>query len=119
MFMNIKISLHTQIESLNLFGEKNQLIMLRKTAVMLVLLFPSFAFAQFYKVYPYATAEAGEKELVYWYSYISSEHTYSFFGKEVDRQGLMAHSLELEYGLSNKWTAGIYFDFEQPNGEEF
>jgi hypothetical protein len=92
--------------------------MLRKAAVMLVLLVPSFAFGQFYKVYPYATAEAGEKELVYWYSYIGSDNTYSFFGKEVDRQGLMAHSLELEYGLSNKWTAGIYFDFEQPKGEE-
>jgi hypothetical protein len=90
-----------------------------KTATILgVLLLPLCVNAQFFKVYPYATAEAGEKELVYWYSYIQSDHNYSFFGKEVSRQGLMAHSLELEYGLSNKWTAGIYFDFEQPKGED-
>lgn len=36
----------------------------------------------------------------------------------VDRQGLMAHSIELEYGLSNKWTAGVYLDFEQPKGQD-
>lgn len=70
--------------------------------------------AQFFKVYPYMTAEAGEKELVYWLSAIGSDHQYSFFGDQVDRQGLIAHSLELEYGLSNKWTAGFYLDFEQP-----
>lgn len=92
--------------------------MLKKAAILTLLLIPAITEAQFYKVYPYATAEAGEKEIVYWYSYITSAHDYSFFGKEVAREGLMAHSAELEYGLSNKWTAGIYFDFEQPKGEE-
>lgn len=63
------------------------------------------------------TPEAGEKELVYWFSAVGSDHTYSFFGEELDRNGLMAHSIEFEYGLSNKWTAGLYLDFEQPRGE--
>ncbi len=54
--------------------------------------------------------------MVYWFSAIGSDHEYSFFGDMVDRNGLTAHSIELEYGLSNKWTAGFYLDFEQPKG---
>jgi hypothetical protein len=92
--------------------------MIKKLTFLTVLLIPLFTSAQFYKVYPYMTPEAGEKELVYWFSAIGSDHQYSFFGDMIDRQGLMAHSLELEYGLSNKWTAGIYFDFEQPKGQD-
>ncbi|MCG6185953.1 hypothetical protein [Maribellus maritimus] len=92
--------------------------MLKKIIVILTLALPLFTSAQFFKVYPYMTPEAGEKELVYWFSAINSDHQYSFFGKNVDRNGLMAHSLELEYGLSNKWTAGLYLDFEQPAGEQ-
>ncbi len=63
------------------------------------------------------TPEAGEKELVYWFSAVGSDQSYEFFGKEVSRDGLTAHSIEFEYGISNKWTAGLYFDFEQPVGE--
>jgi hypothetical protein len=92
--------------------------MARKLFALIFLLFPLFTNAQFFKIYPYMTAEAGEKELVYWFSAIGSEHKYSFFGESVDKQGLMAHSLELEYGLSNKWTAGLYLDFEQPAGQD-
>ena len=76
--------------------------MVKKVAFLAVILAPLFSSAQFFKVYPYMTPEAGEKELVYWFSAINSDHQYSFFGDMVDRQGLMAHSLELEYGLSNK-----------------
>jgi hypothetical protein len=83
---------------------------------LLVLLFPLAGTAQFFKVYPYMTPEAGEKELVYWFSAISSDNNYTFFGEEVSRDGLTAHSFELEYGISNKWTAGLYLDFEQPKG---
>jgi hypothetical protein len=90
--------------------------MLKRGAFLTLLLLPLFSSAQFYKVYPYMTAEAGEKELVYWFSAIGSDHQYAFFGEQVDRQGLMAHSIELEYGLSNKWTAGFYLDFEHPKG---
>jgi len=89
-----------------------------KIALCAFIFLPLFSSAQFYKVYPYMTAEAGEKELVYWFSAIGSDHQYSFFGDLVDRQGLIAHSIELEYGLSNTWTAGLYLDFEQPKGQE-
>ena len=74
--------------------------------------------AQLFKVYQYQTAEAGEKELVYWFGAVTSDHSYGFFGEEVSRDGLTAHSIELEYGLSNKWTAGLYLDYEQPKDEQ-
>ena len=90
--------------------------MLRKLLALPLLLFPLFLNAQFFKIYPYMTPEASEKELVYWFSATGSDHQYSFFGENTDRQGLLAHSLELEYGLSNKWTAGLYLDFEHPDG---
>jgi len=71
--------------------------------------------AQLYKVYGYQPAEAGEIEFVIWNSYIpSSDVTYNFFGREMNRKGLFAHSLELEYGLSNKFGIAVYFDFEDP-----
>jgi len=92
--------------------------MLNKIAAIVFLLLPWMAEAQFFKVYPYMTPEAGEKDLFYWFSAIGSDHQYSFFGNQVDRNGLLAHSIELEYGISNKWTAGLYLDFEQPKGHE-
>ncbi|MDD4143227.1 MAG: hypothetical protein PHN68_01195 [Prolixibacteraceae bacterium] len=92
--------------------------MSKKLFALALFLFPLVTNAQFFKIYPYMTPEAGEKELVYWFSAIGSDHQYSFFGEAVDRQGLLAHSLEVEYGLSNKWTAGLYLDFEQPEGHD-
>ena len=89
----------------------------KKYIFIFLFLVPIISHGQFFKVYPYLTAEAGEKELVYWFSAVNSDHQYSFFGEDVDRNGLLAHSLELEYGLSNKWTAGFYLDFEQPSGQ--
>lgn len=92
--------------------------MYKKFVTLIFLVFSITSFGQLFKVYPYQTAEAGEKELVYWTTIIpSSDHSYSFFGEEVTRQNLLAHSIELEYGLSNKWTAGLYLDFEQPAGQ--
>ncbi len=77
-------------------------------------------YAQFYQVYGYLTPDANEKELVYWTTYIpSSDHSYPFFGDTVSRQGMFAHSLELEYGITNNLTVAIYFDFEQPKGQNF
>ncbi len=91
--------------------------MSRKLIALTLFILPLIANAQFFKIYPYMTSEAGEKELVYWFSAIGSKHKYSFFGEPVDRNGLTAHSLELEYGLSNKWTAALYLDFEHPAGQ--
>ena len=91
--------------------------------IMVVLLFSgSFQVlhAQFYQVYGYLTPDANEKELVYWTTYIpSSDHSYSFFGDTVGRQGMFAHSFELEYGITNNLTVAIYADFEQPKGQDF
>jgi len=76
--------------------------------------------AQLYKVYGYQPAEAGELEFVIWNSYVlSSDVSYNFFGREMDRKNLMAHSLELEYGLSNKFGIAAYIDFEDPKGGSF
>ena len=76
--------------------------------------------AQLYKVYGYQPAEAGELEFVLWNSYIpSSDVSYNYFGREVERKGLFAHSLELEYGLSNKWGIAAYLDFEDPKDGSF
>lgn len=99
--------------------------MLRKNVttrlLLMVILFlgtHSILIAQFYQVYGYQTLDANEKELVYWTSYIpSSDHSYSFFGDTVGRQGLFGHSLELEYGITNQFTVALYADFEQPRGE--
>ncbi len=84
-----------------------------------LLLAAGTARAQFFQVYGYTTLDANEKELVLWNSYIpSSDNSYSFFGEEVSRQGLMAHSLELEYGITNNFTVAFYADFEQPKGND-
>ena len=49
-----------------------------------------------YKVYGYQPAEAGELEFVIGDSYIpSGDVSYNFFGSELGREGLFAHSLEL------------------------
>jgi hypothetical protein len=93
----------------------------RRLIVLIVLAFfctPALK-SQFYKIYGYQTLDANEKELVYWTSFIpSSDISYPFFGDTVSRQGLFAHSLELEYGVSNKFTVALYADFEQPKGKD-
>ncbi len=86
---------------------------------ILFLGFGSLANAQFYQVYGYTTLDANEKEFVLWNTFIpSSDHSYPFFGEDVDRAGLMAHSLEFEYGITSRLTVALYADFEQPNGKD-
>jgi hypothetical protein len=90
------------------------------TLLVTLMLFPLASYAQFYKVYGYQPAEAGELELVIWNTYIpSSNLTYNYFAKEVSREGLLAHSIELEYGLSNKFGVALYADFEDPKDGDF
>lgn len=87
--------------------------------LLFILSFSATSFGQFYKIYGYGTLEAGELELVYWNTLIpSSDGQIGFFGNVVDRKGLMAHSLEVEYGLSHKWTVAAYADFIDPVGEK-
>lgn len=93
----------------------------RISIIMVISLFFSFTLhAQFYKVYGYQPVEAGELELVLWNSYIASSNLYyNYFDNERSRQDLLAHSIELEYGLSNKFGVALYFDFEHPKGDSF
>ncbi len=87
--------------------------------VIFSIIFSSDSISQFYKVYGYQTLDAGEKEFVYWFTdIISSDLVYDFFGEVYPRKGLMAHSLEIEYGLSNHFTVALYFDFEKPKKGE-
>ena len=87
------------------------------TSLFFGLLLGNSTYGQFYKVYGYGTLEAGEMELVYWNSYTaSSDHKMGFFDAQVDRQGLLAHSFEIEYGLSHRFTVAAYFDFLDPSG---
>ena len=77
--------------------------------------------ARHFKVYGYGTPAAGEAELVYWTDYVAkSDVAMDFFGKTgVDRGQLWAHTLEVEYGLTDRLTVAAYADFEQPDGEDF
>lgn len=76
--------------------------------------------AQFYKIYGYKTRKAGELEFVYWTSYIASSNlNYQFFDKIAERKGLVAHSFELEYGVTDRLTLAAYFDFEDPSAGDF
>lgn len=87
--------------------------------INLIFLPLTIAYSQFYKVYGYNTLDAGEIELVYWNSYVaSSDHEMSFFNNSVKQEGLMAHSFEVEYGLSHSWTVAAYFDFLDPADEK-
>jgi hypothetical protein len=86
---------------------------------LILFIFTSPAEARHFKVYGYQGPDAGEVELVYWTDYVAaSDLRMPFFGKSVDREGLWAHTFEIEYGLTDRWTIAGYVDFEQPAGEE-
>ncbi|MBI3596259.1 MAG: hypothetical protein HY203_03790 [Nitrospirae bacterium] len=87
-------------------------------AVLLDLASPTYALD--FKVYPYQTPSEGETELAYWWTYtVKSDHSYNYFGKLLDKQGLQQHSLEVEYGMTDHWTVAAYADFEQPKDGDF
>lgn len=75
--------------------------------------------ARHFKVYGYNTLKAGEFELVYWTDYVAdSDNKMNFFGKTgVERDGLLGHTFEVEYGVTDRLTIAAYLDFEQPSGE--
>jgi hypothetical protein len=76
--------------------------------------------ARDFKVYGYNTPHQGETELVYWADYFAKGNgNYSYFGTVVDKDGLWRHTVEVEYGVTDRWTLAYYADFEQPSGEDF
>lgn len=85
---------------------------------LLLWLVPRSGLARDFKVYPYATPHQGEVEVVYWADYFaSSSQTYDFFGKRLSKDGLWRHSVELEYGVTDRLGIAGYLDVEQPRGE--
>ncbi len=90
--------------------------------VLPVLILTTSAHAQFlFKVYPYKTADAGAVEVSYWTTFFpSSEGEVALSnGQRFSRDDLWAHSVELEYGLSHKFTVGYYADFLHPEDGDF
>jgi hypothetical protein len=86
----------------------------------LVLAFSTPTYGLDFKVYSYSTPSEGETELAYWWTYtVKSDHSYDYFGKTLDKQGLQQHTLEVEYGLTDHWTIGAYADFQKPEEGDF
>ncbi len=77
--------------------------------------------ARNFKVYGYGTPAAGEAELVYWNDYVlSSDNSMPYFGNSsVSREGLIQHTLEVEYGFTDRLKFALYLDADQPSGENF
>ncbi|MEW6683882.1 MAG: hypothetical protein AB1451_13340 [Nitrospirota bacterium] len=79
--------------------------------------------ARGFKVYGYATPSQGDVELVYWFDHVlQSSASYEFAGRPpttVDKEGLSRHSVELEYGVTDRWTIAAYADFEDAPNESF
>lgn len=86
-----------------------------RVILLVVFIHPVSSRAQFFKVYEYKTADAGAIEFSYWTTYVAdSNEDIGYFGDDLSREGLWAHSVEVEYGLSHKLTIGYYADFLNP-----
>ncbi len=89
-------------------------------AMFIALFCTAPGWAQFYKVYDYDTTQKGEFEVALWNSYVvSTPKTFDYFGLPVDQQGLWAHALEVEYGLTDRLTLVVRTDFLDPKGAAF
>ena len=89
------------------------------TAILALVLPCGAAQAQFYKVYGYKTPDAKAVELTAFTTHVaSSEGTDTFFGTTRSREGLWAHALEVEYGLSHRFTVGAYVDLLDARGDD-
>lgn len=73
--------------------------------------------ARGFKVYGYKTPAEGTAEFAYWYDRVlQSGAGYEFAGRPttipVSKEDLSRHALELEYGVTDRWTISGYLDFE-------
>lgn len=67
------------------------------------------------QVYHWETPDTGWFELQMLNAFVlSSNAPYDRFGSAPSRQGLQQHFVEVEYGLTDRWSAGVYGDFELP-----
>jgi hypothetical protein len=74
-----------------------------------------------FKVYSYMTPNEGEVELAYWNVYVARSDLSQPWkdGSTIQREGLFSDSLEVEYGLTDRWAISAYADFQNPRGENF
>ena len=70
----------------------------------------------FYRVYQYEQPLKGWLEATLWTTVVpSSRLNYEHFDEGLRRNGLSAHSLEFEYGLTDQSTFGVYLNAENPS----
>ena len=94
----------------------------RSTVLALALLSATSALAQedFLRVYQWETPQQGWVELNLWTTWVvSSGVPYQRYGLQGDRTGAIAHSFEVEYGVTDRLAIGAYTDFDQPPGGGF
>jgi hypothetical protein len=86
-------------------------------ALLLVLL-PASARAQFFEVYGWETPPRAWAEPALWTTWVgTSDVPYGRPGSESTREGLWAHSAELEYAVTDRLAVAAYADFENsPEG---
>ncbi len=88
--------------------------------VVTALLFAGTAHGRDFKVYPYVTPDQGETEVALWWDlFARSDHDYPYFGAQLRKQGLQRYSVEVEHGITDRWTVSAYADFEQPHDGDF
>ncbi|MGI4834946.1 MAG: hypothetical protein ACRYFK_15945 [Janthinobacterium lividum] len=91
--------------------------LLAALALGLVAAPPAAAQRSFYRVYQYEQPLKGWLEATLWTTVVPSSHlAYEHFGEGLTRNGLSAHSLEFEYGLTDQSTLGVYLNAENPGG---
>ena len=80
-----------------------------------------FAQDEYYRVYQFETPYKGHLELTNWTSVVgkSSDNSYDHYGKTYPRNGLLATSLEAEYGLTDHFVIAGYADFDDPKNGHF
>lgn len=73
----------------------------------------------FFEVQQYDQPFAGWAEPTLWTTYVGrTAQREDHFGRDVPRQGLVAHSAEIEYGLTDRITIGGYEDFVDPHSAQ-
>lgn len=71
----------------------------------------------FPRVYQWETPPAGWLELSLWETYVpTSGLPYQRFDLDVTRRHLWAHSVEVEYGVTDRLSLAGYADFDDPTG---
>ena len=72
--------------------------------------------AQFDKVYQWEVPPQGALEITAWTQYVpTSSVDYDRFGLDTSREDLGLYTVEVEYGLTDRFTAGAYVDAEDPH----